>query len=63
MNKSLNILGKPDKPSTFLLVWQGDNSEYFCEFIHNKDYETVKLTFYRERDVYFVDYEKEEQVK
>lgn len=42
MNKSLNILGKPDKPSTFLLVWQGGNSGYFCEFIHDKDYETAE---------------------
>jgi hypothetical protein len=42
MNKSLNILGKPDKPSTFLLVWQGGNSEYFCEFVNGKDYETVE---------------------
>lgn len=39
MNKSLNLLGKPDKLSTFLLVWQGDNSEYFCELIDGKDYE------------------------
>lgn len=43
MKNSLNILGKPDKPSTFLLVWQGGNSEYFCcEFIHDKDYETAE---------------------
>lgn len=42
MNKSLNILGKSDKPSTFLLVWQDDNSEYFCEFVNGKDYETVE---------------------
>lgn len=42
MNKSINILGKPDKVSTFLLVWQGGNSEYFCEFIHDKDYETAE---------------------
>ena len=42
MNKTLNLLGKPDKPSTFLLVWQGGNSEYFCQFIHDKDYETAE---------------------
>ena len=44
MNKLLNILGKPDKPSTFLLVWQGagGNSEYFCEFVNGKDYETAE---------------------
>jgi hypothetical protein len=42
MNKSLNLLGKPDKLSTFLLVWQGDNSEYFCEFVCGKDYETAE---------------------
>lgn len=42
MKKSLNILGKPDKPSTFLLVWQGGNLEYFCEFVNGKDYETVE---------------------
>lgn len=42
MNNTLNILGKPDKVSTFLLVWQGGNSEYFCEFIHDKDYETAE---------------------
>ena len=52
MNKSLNILGKPDKPSTFLLVWQGNNSEYFCEFVNGKDYETaeyVTISDYCER--------------
>lgn len=42
MNKTLNLLGKPNKPQIFLLVWQGGNSEYFCEFIHNKDYETAE---------------------
>lgn len=42
MNKTLNLLGKPNKLSTFLLVWQGGNSEYFCEFIHDKDYETAE---------------------
>lgn len=42
MNKTLNLIGKPDKPLTFLLVWQGGNSEYFCEFIHDKDYETAE---------------------
>lgn len=43
MNKTLNLLGKPDKPSTFLLVWWNDNSEeHFCEFIHDKDYETAE---------------------
>ena len=33
MNKSLN-----------LLVWQGDNSEYFCEFVCGKDYETAGIS-------------------
>lgn len=42
MNKTLNLLGKPNKLSTFLLVWQGGNSEYFCELIHDKDYETAE---------------------
>lgn len=42
MNKTLNLLGKPNKLSTFLLVWQGENSEYFCELIDGKDYETVE---------------------
>lgn len=43
MNKTLNLLGKPNKLSTFLLVWQGDNSEeHFCGFIHDKDYETAE---------------------
>lgn len=42
MNKTLNLVGKPNKPQIFLLVWQGGNSEYFCEFIHNKDYETAE---------------------
>lgn len=42
MNITLNLLGKPNKLSTFLLVWQGANSEYFCEFIHDKDYETAE---------------------
>lgn len=42
MTKILNLLGKPNKLSTFLLVWQGGNSEYFCEFIHDKDYETAE---------------------
>ena len=42
MNKIINLLGKPNKLSTFLLVWQGANSESFCEFIHDKDYETAE---------------------
>lgn len=42
MNKTLNLLGKPNKLSTFLLVWQGENSEYFCELIDGKDYETAE---------------------
>ena len=43
MNKTLNLLGKSDKLSTFLLVWWNDNSEeHFCEFIHDKDYETAE---------------------
>ena len=42
MNITLNLIGKPNKLSTFLLVWQGGNSEYFCEFIHDKDYETAE---------------------
>ena len=44
MNITLNLIGKPNKLSTFLLVWQGGNSEYFCEFIHDKDYETAIYT-------------------
>lgn len=39
MNITLNLIGKPNKPSTFLLVWQGENSENFCELIDGKDYE------------------------
>lgn len=42
MNKTLNLLGKPEKLSTFLLVWQGEKSEYFCELIGGKDFETVE---------------------
>lgn len=43
MNKTLNLLSNPNKPSTFLLVWWNDNSEeHFCEFIHDKDYETAE---------------------
>lgn len=42
MNKTLNLISKSDKLSTFLLVWQGGNSDYFCEFIHDKDYETAE---------------------
>ena len=42
MNNTLNLLGKPNKLSTFLLVWQDEKSEYFCELIDGKDYETVE---------------------
>lgn len=43
MNKTINLLGKPNKLSTFLLVWWNDNSEeHFCELIHDKDYETAE---------------------
>lgn len=43
MNKTINLLAKPNKLSTFLLVWWNDNSEeHFCEFIHNNDYETAE---------------------
>lgn len=42
MNKTLNLLGKPNKLSTFLLVWRNNDSENFCEFIHDKGYETAE---------------------
>ena len=42
MNKTLNLIGKTEKLSTFLLVWQDEKSEYFCELIDGKDYETVE---------------------
>lgn len=43
MNKTLNLLGKPNNLSTFLLVWWNDNSEeHFCEFVNGKDYETAE---------------------
>ena len=42
MNKTLNLIGKSDKPLTFLLVWQSEKSEYFCEFVNGKDYETAE---------------------
>lgn len=42
MNKTLNLIGKLDKPPKFLLVWQDEKSEYFCELIDGKDYETVE---------------------
>ena len=42
MNKTLNLLGKPNKLSTFLLVWRNNKSENFCEFIHGKNYETAE---------------------
>ena len=43
MNKTLNLLGKPNKLSTFLLVWRNDNlGEHYCQFIHDKDYETAE---------------------
>lgn len=42
MNKIINLIGKPDKPLTFLLVWQYEKSKYFCELIDGKDYETVE---------------------
>ena len=42
MNKTLNLIGKTEKLSTFLLVWQDENSEYFCEFVNGKDYETAE---------------------
>ena len=42
MNKTLNLIGKAEKPSSFLLVWQDEKSEYFCELIDRKDYETVE---------------------
>ena len=43
MNKTLNLLGKPNNPSTFLLVWRNDNlGEHYCQFIRDKDYETAE---------------------
>ena len=44
MNKTLNLLGKPNKLSTFLLVWQGGDSKAYCEFIRDKDYETAEYS-------------------
>ena len=42
MNKTLNLIGKTEKLSTFLLVWQDEKSEYFCELIDVRDYETAE---------------------
>lgn len=42
MNKTLNLISKISNPSTFLLVWQDEKSEYFCELIDRKDYETAE---------------------
>ena len=42
MNETLNLIGKPKKLSIFLLVWQGEKSEHFCELIDGKDYETAE---------------------
>ena len=42
MNKTLNLIGKTEKLSTFLLVWQDEKSEYFCELIDGRDYEMVE---------------------
>jgi hypothetical protein len=43
MKNSLNLIGKPDNPPKFLIVWWNDNSEeYYCSFIHDKDYETAE---------------------
>ena len=43
MNNTLNLISKISDPSTFLLVWWKDNlSEDYCQFIRDKDYETVE---------------------
>ena len=43
MNKTLNLISKLSNPSTFLLVWWNDNlDEHYCQFIHDKDYETAE---------------------
>ena len=43
MNKTLNLISKLSNPSTFLLVWWNDNlGEHYCQFIHDKDYETAE---------------------
>ena len=43
MNKTLNLIGKPSNPSTFLLFCRNENlDEYYCEFIRDKDYETAE---------------------
>lgn len=43
MNTTLNLIGKPSRPSKFLFVWRNDNSEeHYCECIPEKDYETAE---------------------
>ena len=43
MNNTLNLISKISNPSTFLLVWWNDNlGEHYCQFIHDKDYETAE---------------------
>ena len=43
MNNTLNLISKTSNPSTFLLVWWNDNlGEHYCQFIHDKDYETAE---------------------
>lgn len=49
LNETVEIWYKP----VYRLMWRKNVTSFA---IHN-----VKLTFYRERDVYFVGYEKEEQ--
>lgn len=43
MNTTLNLIGKPSRPSKFLFVWRNDKSEgHYCECIPEKDYETAE---------------------
>lgn len=43
MNTTLNLIGKPSRPSKFLFVWRNNNSEeHYCECIPEKDYETAE---------------------
>lgn len=51
LNETVECWFKP----VYRLMWQKNVTS--CTI------DNVKLTFYRERDVYFVEYEKEEQVK
>lgn len=42
MNNTLNLIGKLPTPTAFVLMWNDNSEEYYCECIPERGYETAE---------------------